>query len=265
MISVAWADTINGSAVTAVTVFDKHGNGDTTGNSWYGNQEYREVETPPNAATGNTWDFRGMWFDASAKKLYVVAGFDLSLGAHYAGQTNYLPMGDLFVRTGAANPFLTLDGIGGSAPNSTYTVDGKGYTYAIVGGTAYLLKTTSTLLQANAASSVGDANPFLLKYLNETQVATGLVTYGSVAAGSSGTDTITNVAHALGGDFYAAYNLAWMGADLGDSFFHLSYACGNDGVNGFIPSGSVPIPPSVLLLGSGLVGLAYARRRRLLG
>jgi len=253
--SQAWADTLNGITVTAVTVFDQHGNGDTSGTQWYGNQEYKEVE--PGAATGNNWDFRGVWYDAANKALYVVAGFDMSVGA---GDGTFT-VGDLFIRTGGVIPNLTLDGVGGVVNNGVYTADGLGYTIAIQGGTAYLLTATSQLQQANATSSVGEANPYILLASGETVLANNLVTYGPVTSGT-GTETTTGATLALTGDYYACYDLSFLSfADIADSFYHLSYSCGNDGVNGYVPQGAVPLPGAIVLLGAGLLRLAAYRRR----
>ena len=81
---------------------------------------------------------------------------------------------------------------------------------------------------------------------------------------------------ALGGDYVGGSHNVISGIDLSFlvtdpnlgnplTYLHLTYGCGNDNLMGEIAANTVPIPPSALLLGTGLlglVGLGWRRRRQ---
>ena len=79
------------------------------------------------------------------------------------------------------------------------------------------------------------------------------MTYAS-AAGTGGKDyslTYLGLLGQIGG---------FAGADFLD--LHYTYGCGNDFMMGQTTGASIPLPPSAILLGTGLLGLVGLRWRR---
>ena len=156
----AWADNINTTNVTPITIQDGHYNPGAPMGDWYGQQEYQEVEwisSNSYATPGNTWDLRGMWW--ASGKLYVVTGFNPNSGG---GNESQYPMGDLFIMT-TDTPVLTdHNGVGSTQANSVFGgTNALGYDVAVtIGGKGYSLSPETYLRNADASSSLGAANPF---------------------------------------------------------------------------------------------------------
>ena len=206
--------------------------------------EDQEVE--PNCQTGQVWDLEA--FKLSGNNLTMVGGYNFKDGyGGYAG-------GDIFISTtgtalfGKTAPKVTPDGVHPIA--NVY-----GYNYAIKMDfdtnkyTVYAINADS-LLSVYYAQNSG-SNPWRLVAGEGDEKYTGDLTFTSTGL----TDTVTGF---QGGSHYSV-ELADLAAYLfaNNAFFHYTMECGNDDL-----MGRVPIPPTVLLFGSGIFGLGLLGIRR---
>jgi hypothetical protein len=237
------------------------------------------LETEPGTQTGHLWDLTA--FQYQNKTLSIIGGYDFKNG--YGGQT----VGDLFIKfdpyTDKSNPPLYGSGnvaidhhspqdnsptwaydyairfTFGTGSNGTYTI------YTPVGFTDQnnVYHDAQVIMHGSAGGDPGAgdvSNPWKIGDYWE-QFGTGTFTY--LTGQTVNDDSIIPTAYP-GGTFnvITGINLSF----LGDTAFwsHLTFDCGNDNLMGYSlnPAGNVPIPGSILLLGSGLVGLGLTGFRR---
>jgi hypothetical protein len=225
------------------------------------------METELGTIPGHEWDLTA--FQAANNKLAIIAGYDLQNG--YEGQT----LGALFIKTSdpnGNNPPVYGTGNYASGYSDGVTVANStwGYNYAISftftsnnGGT-YVISTPGTgatdIMHGSAGGNAGDVS-------NPWQIGTGWTSYGNgtfkYQTGLTVLDDNNNPYP--GGTFnvISGINLGFLQDTA--AFLHLTYECGNDNLMGFVPDpagSNVPIPGSLLLLGSGLAGLSLTGLRR---
>jgi len=235
---------------TNITIWDGSRDSAST-NSWYsGDNEDQEVE--PNCVANQSWDLEGFFLKGDT--LTMVGGYDFKNG--YEGTTS----GDIFLD-------INGDYKAGTAPTGNgvlEVVNGYGWDYALdlnfnAGTyTVYSLNASSKLhtvyYQQNRSSTPWE-------YVSG---ATGTTTYDDLYyyTGSTGlNDAETGFS---GGTHNAvAVDLGFLAPGT-DFTAHFTMTCGNDNLMGQgTGPGPVPEPQTLLLMGIGLLGLAFVGRKKL--
>ncbi len=227
---------------TNITIYD----GSTYGtNSWYGTQEDNEVEWQ--SVANQSWDLEGMFLKGTT--LSLVGGWDFTNETLHSAPSQYDRDGDKYYTSG--DVFIDVDGVSGY--DEVFDVawaDGNYTLYKLDADSKYLTTTY-----------VNESNPW--KYLSDGDIVTNasgsfsmvqLTVAEAEAVGLEGSDTHNVV----------SFDLLPILNDLGVSktgfTAHFTMECGNDNLMGAAP---VPEPQTLLLMGIGLLGLAFIGRKKL--
>ena len=246
-----FADSFN-YGVNEITIPDGNPDADHTyTNSWYngsGGVTKEDQEVEPGMSTDQKWDLEGFFFEEN--KLSMVGGFDFMNGVTVAGRT--WTSGDIFIsKTKPDFGDITDTSTSGNLSVSNaygfdyvFDLNFDGMTYDVI-----QLGDDATVLTADVADNQG-SNPW--KYDGGgTVIKSGLSFF-----------SLTNVDTDFMGDSHYAltgFDLLFLGHET-EFYSHFTMECGNDNLMG--KGAVVPEPAPMMLLGSGLVGLGFYRRKR---
>ena len=243
---------LSASFGTNITISDENYNNNT---AWYSDREDNEVE--PGMAMNQGWDLEGFFLsDDFFPTLTMVGGYDF-----VNGNGNYRS-GDIFLDINGDAEYGKLSGSDGN----DLVQDTFGYDYVldmnfdILTYDVYTLSDSSMTTTAYYAQNEG-SNPWQYdpSENNDVKISSGTIGYQSF----SGDLFLEDINQTLYGDIHyaASVNLGFLTLAGYDNFIsHFTMQCGNDNLMG--STAPVPEPATLLLFGTGLIGLAGIGRKK---
>lgn len=236
---------------TEITISD---NNNDSSNAWYNGDEDDEVE--PDMQINQEWDLEGFFLNGTT--LSMVGGYDF-----VNGKDTYTS-GDIFIDVDI-NP---LDGgaifgdIDGTQDGNREVFNTYGYDYVL----DLDFNTTDDTYTYNVFKIDVDTKVKTAYYKQNQGSSPWQYVSGGRETGITGTghmDSLTDADTGFSGDFHnvVSVDLGFLASDI-DFIAHFTMGCGNDNLMGAGQTAPVPEPATMLLLGSGLFGLAGVQRKR---
>jgi len=205
-----------------------------------------DQETEPGMVNSQVWDLESFFLEGST--LSMVGGFDFKNGV--SGYSDYTS-GDIFIAVGDKPVFGDINGSAGF--NTVKNSYGFDYVFDLdFGSGTYMVLSLDSDSQVKTTYYAANEGSSPWQYVDGGEkLSSGYFSYSEIQT----SDFVGDKHYLLTG-----FDLSFL--DSGTEFYsHFTMGCGNDNLMGH-GTAPVPEPATLILLGSGLAGLAFYRRKK---